>query len=151
MLSTAGPRITTNIAGKMKSAVGTSIFTGAFIARSSAATCRRLRDSSAWIRSIRPSGLPSCSAWMSELTTDVSSGMSTRSAILRSAVAAALADPELAEHEEELLDERALEVLAEPRQRGVEAETGLDADREDVERVRQLAPHLLAALPRPPS
>ena len=36
-LSIAGPRMTMNIAGKMKSTVGKSIFTGAFIAFSSAA------------------------------------------------------------------------------------------------------------------
>src|SRR5207253_1719462 len=35
--STAGPRMTTNIEGKMKSAVGKSILIGAFIAFSSAA------------------------------------------------------------------------------------------------------------------
>ena len=33
----AGPRITTNMAGKMNTAIGNSIFTGAFMARSSAA------------------------------------------------------------------------------------------------------------------
>ena len=52
--------------------------------RSSAATRRRWRDSEACVRSTRPSGVPSCSDWISELTTEVSSGMSTRSAILRS-------------------------------------------------------------------
>lgn len=36
-LRIAGPRMTRNIAGKMKPTVGKSIFTGAFIARSSAA------------------------------------------------------------------------------------------------------------------
>ena len=81
---------------------------------------------------------------MSELTTEVSSGMSTRSAILRSESARDLADSELAENELELLDERAVLVLAQLRERGVEAESGLDAHGEDVECVRKLAPHLLA-------
>ena len=88
--------------------------------------------------------MPSCSDWISELTTDDSSGMSTRSAIRRSAGGADSPIAELAEHELELLDERAFLVLAELRERAVEAEPGLDADREDVEHVRQLAPHLVA-------
>ena len=62
---------------------------------------------------------------------------------------AALADPELGENEQELLDERAFEVLAEARESGVETEAGLDADRQDVEGIGQLAPHLLTALVRP--
>ena len=41
MLRKAGPRMTMNIDGKMKMTVGNSIFTGAFIAFSSAAICRR--------------------------------------------------------------------------------------------------------------
>jgi hypothetical protein len=55
----AGPRITMNIAGKMKSTVGKSIFTGAFIARSSAAACRRLRESSPWTFRILLNDIPS--------------------------------------------------------------------------------------------
>ncbi len=43
--SAAGPSATTNIEGKMKITVGNSILTGAFIAFSSAASCRRRRMS----------------------------------------------------------------------------------------------------------
>ena len=41
----AGARMTTNITGRMKIAIGKSIFTGAFCARSSACICRRCRRS----------------------------------------------------------------------------------------------------------
>ena len=51
--------MTTNIAGKMKSTVGKSILIGAFIAFSSAAACRRIRESAACTRRMRPSEMPS--------------------------------------------------------------------------------------------
>src|SRR5207247_11163072 len=79
MLMTAGPRITTNIDGKMKSTVGKSILIGAFIAFSSAAACRRRRESAAWTRRIRPRVVPSWSAWMIARVNADSSGASTRS------------------------------------------------------------------------
>ena len=47
-----------NIDGKMKMTVGNSIFTGAFIAFSSAAICRRWRVSTACTRRMRPSEIP---------------------------------------------------------------------------------------------
>ena len=56
-----------------------------------------------------------------------------------------LADPHLAEGELELLGERSLHVLRQLRDRAVEAEPGLDADGEQVERVRQLRADLARA------
>ena len=61
---------------------------------------------------------------------------------------ARLADAHLAERERELVDERALHVLGQLRDRAVEAEAGLDADREQVERVGKLPPDLLPAARR---
>src|SRR5919109_29386 len=80
MLRMAGPRMTRNMAGKMKSTVGKSILIGAFIARSSAAACRRRRVSAACTRRMRPSVVPSWSAWMIARAKADSSGASTRSA-----------------------------------------------------------------------
>src|SRR5581483_2821470 len=74
---TAGPRMTMNIAGKMKSTVGKSILIGAFIARSSAAAWRRSRESAACTRRMRPSEIPSWSAWMTERTKAATSGTLT--------------------------------------------------------------------------
>ena len=59
MFIRAGPRMTMNIAGKMKMTVGNSILIGAFIAFSSAAAWRRRRESAAWTRRMRPSEMPS--------------------------------------------------------------------------------------------
>ncbi len=81
MLSSAGPSSTTNSAGKMKIAVGKSILIGAFIAFSSAAACLRIRESAACTRRIRPSEIPSWSAWITERTNAATSGAGTRSAI----------------------------------------------------------------------
>ena len=60
-------------------------------------------------------------------------------------VLSALADPHLAEREPELLGQWALHVLGQLRDRAVEAEAGLDADREQVERVGEIGADLLAA------
>ena len=141
----AGAISAMKIAGKMKTPVGRTIFTGAFVACSSAAIRRRCRDSDACVRRTLPSGVPSCSDWISDVVTDVSSGMSTRSDIRRSALARLSPIAELAQDELELLGQRAVLVLAELAERTVEAEAGLDADREDVECVGKLAAHLLAA------
>src|SRR5919198_1361213 len=83
--SRAGPRMTMNIAGKMKRTSGKSILIGAFIAFSSAAACRFNRVSAAWTRRMRPSEIPSWSAWMIARVKVETSGVSSRSAILFSA------------------------------------------------------------------
>ena len=74
----AGPRITRNMAGKMKSTVGKSILIGAFIAFSSAAAWRLRRLSVACTRRMRPREMPSWSAWMIERTNEASSGVLVR-------------------------------------------------------------------------
>src|ERR687887_657234 len=83
--SRAGPRMTMNIAGKMKRTSGKSILIGAFIAFSSAAACRFNRVSAAWTRRMRPSEIPSWSAWMIARVKPEISGVSHRSAIFFSA------------------------------------------------------------------
>ena len=76
---------------------------------------------------------------MSELTTELTSGRSTRLRHLAERDRSRLADPELTEHERELVDDRALHVLAELAERRVEPEPCLDAHGNDVECVRQLS------------
>ena len=73
-----------NMAGKMKMTVGNSILIGRFIARSSAASWRRLRVSAACTLRMRPSEMPSWSAWMIART-NADSGVSTRFIIFVSA------------------------------------------------------------------
>ena len=136
MFITAGPSNTRNIAGKMNSTVGKIILIGAFIAFSSAAAWRRRRESAAWTRRMRPSEMPSCSAWTTARTKASSSGASTRVGHVLEGGLAGLADPDLGQQQRELLDERAVHVLGQLRDRAVEAQTGLDADREHVECVR---------------
>ena len=87
---------------------------------------------------MRPREMPSWSAWMTARTKFESSVASTRSAIFAQRGRAGLADADLAQHERELVDQRAVHVLGQLRDRGVEAEARLDADGEQVERVRQL-------------
>src|SRR5919202_174744 len=83
--SSAGPRMTMNIAGKMKRTSGKSILIGAFIAFSSAAAWRLRRVSAACTRRMRPSEIPSWSAWMIARVKLEISGVSHRSAIFFSA------------------------------------------------------------------
>ena len=121
MLRIAGPRMTRNMAGKMKRTVGKSILIGAFIARSSAAAWRRRRVSAACTRRIRPSEVPSWSAWMIARVNEETSGVSARSASRFSA------SPRLSpirisdERQRELVGQRALHVLGQLRDRAVEA------------------------------
>src|SRR5207245_5764822 len=61
-------------------------------------------------------------------------------------VLARLADPNLVECQAEFLGQRAVPLVGQLRNRSVEAEPGLDADGEQVERVRQLSADQLAAL-----
>ena len=117
---------------------------GAFIAFSSAAACRRCRVSVACTRRIRPSEIPSWSAWTIARQNADTSGAADALGQLLQRLRAALADAHLAERQRELVGERAVHVLRELRHRAVEAETGLDADGEQVERVGKLAAQLLA-------
>ena len=62
-------------------------------------------------------------------------------------LAARLADPDLGQRPAELVRQRALELLDDLAERGVEAEAGADGDRQQVEGVRDLEQdHLLALL-----
>ena len=60
----------------------------------------------------------------------------------------ALADPHLGQRQPELLGERAFHVLVELGERGIEAEAGLDAHGEQVERVGKVGLDLFLARPR---
>jgi hypothetical protein len=59
-----------------------------------------------------------------------------------------IADPHLAERQREFLGERSVQVLVHLGDRGVEAEPGLDADGEKIERVRELGAEVLFAVTR---
>ena len=145
---TAGAISAMKIAGKMKMPVGNTILTGAFVACSSAARRRRCRDSEACVRNTWPSGVPSCSDWISEFVTDVSSGNVDPVGHPAQRLRTTVAHGKLAENELELLDKRAVLVLAELRERTVETESGLDADREDVERIGKLTAHHVSSRTR---
>ena len=99
----------------------------------------------AWTRRIRPSEMPSWSAWITARTKFESSVASTRSAILRSATVRVSPTRISLSIERELVDQRAFHVLDQLRDRAVEAEARLDADGEQIERVRQLAADRVAA------
>jgi hypothetical protein len=58
MRITAGPSSTMKIVGMMHSSNGKRIFTGSFIALSSARWRRLILSSEAWIRSTRATGTP---------------------------------------------------------------------------------------------
>ncbi len=64
MWMTAGPRITTNMAGKMKRTVGKSTLVAAIWAFSSACCIRLVRNASEWTRSDLTRPAPYRSAWM---------------------------------------------------------------------------------------
>ena len=130
--------MTKNITGKMKIAIGKSIFTGAFCARSSAYICRRWRKSAAWARRMPASGDPSCS--------DESTALENADRVLGAdALGEAahrrppgLADPEPGQDPVELVREWPVVRVSQVADRGVEAHPGLDCDRELVDEVRQL-------------
>src|SRR3954462_10626757 len=67
---TAGPRMTTNIAGKIMKTSGKRILIGAFCAFPSAAARRRSRISSARLRRISPTDTPSRSPWIMARTNE---------------------------------------------------------------------------------
>ena len=80
-------------------------------------------------RRMRPSEMPSWSAWMIARRERRDLGRRDALGQLLERVLARLADPHLAERERELLGERALHVLGQLRDGAVEAEAGLDARR----------------------
>ena len=69
---------------------------------------------------------------------------------LAQGVAPGLADADLRERAPELVGERPVRLLDDLAERGVEAEAGLDRDRQQVERVRDRQEDRLLALPDPP-
>ena len=146
MLMTAGPITTTNSAGKMQNTIGISIFTGAFWARSWASWRRLMRISSAWARSTRPIDTPKVSAWRMASTNERSSGTLVRCVDGPHGVGPAGTGPDLAQHAGELVGQRAGHGGDGAVERLLEAETGLDADGEQVEHVGQLDPDLVLAL-----
>ena len=144
----AGPSTTTNIDGKMKITVGNSILIGAFIARLLSgllAAEARVGGLDAEDPSERDAELVGLDDGAHE-----SGQLRRRDAFgeLLERVLAALAYAHLAKHERELLGEGAVHVLGHLRDGAVEAEACFDADGEQVERVRQLGPHGLAASAR---
>ena len=132
----AGARMTMNITGRMKIAIGKSIFTGAFCARSSACICRRCRKSAAWARRMPASDDPSWS--------DASTALAKRDHVLAAhALGEAahggppgLADSQHRQDPAELFREWPVVRLREVVHRRVEAHSGLDRDGELVDEVR---------------
>ena len=82
--------------------------------------------------------MPSWSAWMMARLKLATSGVAAALGELLERVVTRLADPHLAEGVRELLRERAIHVLGQLGNRAVEAESGLDRDGQQVERVGQL-------------
>ena len=141
----AGPRMTTNSDGKMQPTSGKSILIGAFAACSSARWRRSIRSCSDWTWSTFEIETPSCSAWMIAPMKFVSGcDLGARDDVAQR-LAPRLADADLGEGAPELVDERALHLLDDLAQRGVEAEAGADGDREQVEGVRDLEQDRLLA------
>ena len=139
--------MTMNSVGRMQKISGKRILTGTFCACSSARWLRLIRISLAWIRSTLAIGMPNASACtMRRDEASRSSARSVRSPRARIASVAAEPDLHLLEDPEELLGEGPLVSAGDLGQRGVEREAGLDLDGQQVERVGQLAPHLLARL-----
>ena len=136
MLIAAGPMTAMNRQGRMQKIRGMVILTGTCCAFSSARWRRLIRISVDWTRRTAPIGMPNASAWASALTKlrarQVGSlGQRTQRFV------AALADLHLAQHPGELLCERPGRVAGHLLKGGVEAEAGLDRDRQQVDRVRE--------------
>ena len=132
----AGPRMTMNSDGKMHPTSGNSILIGALAACSSARWRRSMRSCSDWTWSTFDIDTPSCSAWMIAPMKLVSGGDLGARDDVAQRVASRLADADLGERAPELVRQRALELLDDLAQRGVEAEAGPHGDRQQVERVR---------------
>ena len=142
----AGPRITTNMAGKMKSTSGKTSLIVVLAAASSARWRRLVRSVSACTRSACAIEVPKRSVWISMATSDL---MSCRpvarpgcGAPLPAAVPARISRFTSAEL---LAQDRAdpVDLFRDPHQRLVEPESRLDADHQQIERVRQRPLHLL--------
>ena len=127
-----------NMAGKMNATVGKSILIGAFMARSSAGGLPletgvgRLHAQDASERRAELVRLHDRPDERRHL------GRSGPLGQLLQRIRPALADPHLAERQLELLGERARHVLGQLRDCSVEAEAGLDAHRQQIERVGKL-------------
>ena len=80
-----GPRMTTNMAGKMQNTRGNTILMAVFAAASSARWRRFWRSTSECTRSDRPIEVPKRSVWISIVTSEAMSSTPVRSARWRSA------------------------------------------------------------------
>ena len=125
-----------NSDGKMQPTSGNSILIGALAAISSARWRRSMRSCSDWTWRTLEIETPSCSAWMIAPMKFVSGATSVRGIDVAQRFATRLADSDLGQRPAELVGQRALELLDDLAQRGIEAEAGPDGDRQQVEGVR---------------
>ena len=135
-----------NIEGKMQPTSGNSILMGALAAISSARWRRSMRSCSDWIWStllIDDAELLGLDDRADEVGQRGHVGAADHVA---ERVPAGLADADLGERAAELVGERALRLLDDLAQRGVEAEAGPDRDGQQVEGVRDGQQDGLAAL-----
>ena len=147
----AGPRMTMKSDGKMHPTSGNSILIGAFAACSSARWRRSMRSCSDWTWRTFEIDTPSCSAWMIAPMKFVSGAdLGSRDDVAQR-LAARLADADLGQRPAELFGQRPLELLHDLAERGIEAETGPDGDRQQVEGVRDLQQDRVLALANPPA
>ena len=130
----------------MQKISGMVIFTGTCWAFSSARWRRLTRISADCTRSTCATGMPNESACTMAPTKVRTSATLVRSPSAAQRVGAALADLHLAQHPGELVGERALGVAGHLLDGGVEAESGLDADGEQVDGVGEVALQPLGAL-----
>ena len=139
MDTTAGPRMTTNRAGKIMKTSGKSILIGAFCACCSAAARRRFRISIARLRRI----CADRDAEQLALHHRARERLDRRSRAAADHVLERLdrreAHPLLLEHDPQLVAERSLHPLAGELERGAEAESRLDRDDEQVDQLGHAA------------
>ena len=142
--------VTTQIAGKMQNTSGNTIFTPVLAAASSARWRRLVRSVSEWTRSDRATLVPNLSVWISMAASDDRSSTPVRSARLRSASARALPARSSRLISRSSSDSSGCaNASSSPTRwmRLVEAQAGLDAHHQQVERVGQRqADAVLAAL-----
>ena len=132
----AGPRMTMNSDGKMQPTSGNSILIGALAACSSARWRRSMRSCSDWTwRTLRDRDAELLG--LDDRADEVGQrhDLGPRDDVAQR-VAARLADADLGQRPPELVRQRALQLLDDLAERGVEAETGADGDRQQVEGVR---------------
>ena len=130
----------------MQKISGIVILTGTCWAFSSARWRRFTRISDDWTRSTLAIGMPKASAWTIELTNERSSGEVGAFGERAQRLGARRPDLHLAEHPRELVGQRTLGVVRDLLQGGVEAETGLHRDGEEVDGVGELALHPVRAV-----